>query len=62
MIIECEYCGSRIKELDDYIKFEGERICHNCFSSCTITDYYVGGEYVGSTDDGVEEFTKGIDD
>lgn len=59
--MKCDYCEKEIRDDVTYIKFEGERICENCYTTNTTTSYYVDGEFLG-TDDDVEEHDWFVDD
>ena len=54
--MKCDICEKDIDFKKGYIKFEGERVCSNCYTESTITSYFVGGEFLATDDDGVEEF------
>lgn len=47
----CECCENSISQGDDYIKDDDGRYCKNCYYSDTVTNYFIGGEFVGTTDD-----------
>ena len=59
--MKCDYCEKEIKYNVSYIEFEGECICENCYETSTTTNYYVGGEFLG-TDDDVKEHDWVVDD
>lgn len=50
----CRSCDKRIKETDTYLENpeSDEFYCSNCYESYPITTYTIGGEFVGTDDDG----------
>lgn len=56
--MKCDFCEKEIdlKNHEPYIKFYGERACSKCYTASKITSYFVGGEFLATDDDGVEEF------
>lgn len=56
--MKCEYCEKELLKGDVYIHVGSEdvRYCHGCYSESTITRYSVGGEFVGTDEDGIEEY------
>lgn len=56
--MKCSYCEGKITVNDDYIKHDGERYCKKCYESSTVTEYSVGGNFLATDEDGVEEFCK----
>lgn len=54
--MKCDFCEEEIVRGQSYIKFEGERACSKCCTKHTTINYYIGGEFLGTDDDGVEEF------
>lgn len=52
---KCRYCENQIPHYTDYLKYEGEFICNNCYEEETVTNFYIGGEYCGNRDDGYEK-------
>jgi len=51
----CNYCEKEIDKKDEYIAYEGERFCADCYEGSTVTSYFIGGEFLATDDDGVEE-------
>ena len=54
--MRCECCERELAKSDDYIKYEDERFCSNCYESEQSTLYFIEGEYLATDDDGVEEY------
>lgn len=60
--IECDYCGSCTQNGDKIYKYKDELLCANCLfyeldknendlECSTTTCYFVGGEYIGNSDE-----------
>lgn len=56
--MRCEICEKPLNKGDDYIEFEDDRYCGDCYEGYTNTTYTVGGEFLASDDDGVLEYNK----
>lgn len=56
--MKCEYCEKTLNKGDDYIEYEGERFCGDCYEGYTTTTYTVGGDFLAYDDDGVLEYSK----
>lgn len=56
--MKCEYCKKALKKGDDYIEYERERYCGDCYEAHTFTDYSVGGQFLAAEDDGIIEYDK----
>lgn len=54
--MRCEHCGKPLKIGDEYIKFEGERFCDDCYQGYSIELFFIGGEYLATDDEGVERY------
>lgn len=48
---KCTYCEEEIPKNTEHIKGEDWIACENCFEESTMTNYYVGGEFVGTDED-----------
>lgn len=53
--MKCECCEKEITREDEYIKYKEERFCSNCYESDSVVTYFLGGEYLANSNDGVEE-------
>ena len=49
---KCYYCETDMPKGTEHIIYDNDPVCMDCTDEYTITQYYVGGEYVGSDDDG----------
>lgn len=54
--MKCETCEKPLKRGDNYIEYEGERFCGDCYEGYTFRNYSVGGEFLATDDDGVAEY------
>lgn len=57
----CWSCEKPINKGDEYIKDEDGRYCSDCYESYQVTSYFVGGEFVGTNDDGAVEIYDWLD-
>ena len=53
---KCECCEEEITKKDEYIEYDGERFCSDCYQADTSTSYFIGGEYLANDGDGVVEY------
>lgn len=60
-MIKCDCCEKTLKVGDEYILFEEEHFCSDCYTENHITDYFLGGEFLGTDDDGVQEVIHGYE-
>lgn len=58
--MKCENCEEKLRIGDVYIHDPSEdvRYCYGCYEENTITTYSVGGEFIGTDDDGVTEYHR----
>lgn len=55
MSFYCDTCEKEITKEDEYIKYKGERFCSECYESDVVVSYFIGGEFLATDGDGVEE-------
>lgn len=60
-MMRCDCCEKNLKIGDEYILFEGERFCSDCYTEDHTTHYFLGGEFLATEDDGVQEVVHGYE-
>lgn len=54
--MKCCSCEREITKSDEYIKYNDDRYCDDCFVRDVTISYFVGGGLLGTDSDGVKEY------
>lgn len=56
--MKCAHCGKALKIGDEYIEYENDRYCADCYSTETTMIFKVGGEYLTNWKDGITVYDE----